>query len=170
MPKWPRSWVIAGATFLLFEFTMKVLAEVYSPQFLLAEVQPYFAIGVTHYRNPHSCLGVLRSFSQPWKFLVTLSASLILLVAALYAHFVKCGPHYQKAIAFLVVGAVGNLADRLTIGAVVDYVDISLGPYGSWLYLAWNFSDLAINFGASYLVVSVLKKEHPFDEDKPKNS
>jgi len=168
MTSWPRSWIVAGSTFLAFEFSMKLLAEVLSPQTSLIDLSPYLTIGATHYRNPHSCLGVLRGFSSEIKFLITLTASLVLLTGAAYAHFAEVGPHYKRAVAFLVVGALGNLADRLTLGAVVDYVDISLGPDGSWLYLAWNFSDIAINIGAGLLVWSVWKKEHPFDEEDSK--
>ena len=172
MTKWPRSWIIKGVIFLIFEFSMKIIVEILSPELLLIDMSPYFTIGATHYRNPNSCLGVLREFSSAWKFIVTLIASLILLSAALYAHFVEVGPYYRRAMAFLVVGAVGNMADRLTVGAVIDYVDVSVGPEGSWMYLAWNFSDVAINIGAAFVVWSMIKKEHPFDDppETPKTS
>ena len=59
------------------------------------------------------------------------------------------------ALALVLGGALGNLWDRLVIGAVVDFIDVY---YGSWHWPAFNIADSAICVGAVMLVVSTLKE------------
>ena len=47
-------------------------------------------------------------------------------------------------------GAVGNLADRLIHGYVVDFID---AYYGTWHWPAFNIADSAITVGAVLLIV-----------------
>ncbi len=150
--------------FLVVEITLKVLAELYTPDFLLVDWSPYLRIAATHYRNANSCLGVLRGFPTLAKFLVTLLASVVLFGFAAYCHFVEVGPNVKRAVMFLLFGGVGNLLDRVALGVVVDYVDITVGRGGHWLYLAWNFSDIAINCGVFFLLLASWKKEVPFND------
>jgi signal peptidase II len=47
-------------------------------------------------------------------------------------------------------GAVGNLADRVRLGWVVDYI---LVYYGSWYWPAFNLADMGITLGGIALLV-----------------
>ncbi len=161
------NWIRTGILFLFVEIALKVAAEVYTPDFLIIDFRPYIAIGATHYRNANSCLGVLRGFPAVVKFLITFAASLVLFGFAAYCHFVEAGLNVKRAVMFLLFGGIGNLIDRVLLGVVVDYVDITLGPSGEWLYLAWNFSDIAINLGIFFLLLGHAKKEPPFQDDAP---
>ena len=167
---YPQSWLIGIAAFLVLELGLKVCAELFSPEFPLISLEPWVSLGATHYRNPNSCLGVLRGFPDIVKFLITASAACMLFAFVAYCHFAPIGPNVKRATAFLIAGASGNLVDRIALGVVVDYVDIQLGPNGSILYLAWNLSDLAINMGVAFLLIANLYKEHPFDDDVVKKS
>ena len=165
--KWNRVWLIAGLIFLTVETTLKVAAELYTPDFLIVDFSPYLTIGATHYRNANSCLGVLRGFPDLVKFLVTASASVVLFAFAAFCHFAEVGLNVRRAVMFLLFGGIGNLLDRLALGVVVDYVDITLGDNGQWLYLAWNLSDLAINVGVFFLLRAHWENEAPFNDSKP---
>lgn len=57
------------------------------------------------------------------------------------------------ALGLILGGAIGNLIDRLTIGAVVDFLDFH--AYG-WHWPAFNLADSAITGGALLLIVDGL--------------
>jgi len=51
-------------------------------------------------------------------------------------------------------GALGNLIDRIWIGAVVDFLDFHAA---GWHWPAFNVADSAITCGAAMLVVDSLR-------------
>lgn len=50
----------------------------------------------------------------------------------------------------IVGGAVGNIADRLRLGAVVDFIDLH---YAGWHWPAFNTADAAIFCGVAMLLI-----------------
>lgn len=57
------------------------------------------------------------------------------------------------ALALILGGALGNLYDRLTLGYVVDFIQVY---YGKWSWPAFNLADSAISVGAVILVIDSL--------------
>jgi signal peptidase II len=57
------------------------------------------------------------------------------------------------AIGLVIGGAVGNVIDRLRLGAVVDFLDFHLG---SWHWPAFNVADAAICVGVGLMIVDGL--------------
>lgn len=57
------------------------------------------------------------------------------------------------AIGFVIGGAIGNVIDRLRFGAVVDFVDLHVGPYH---WPAFNVADSMITVGAAMIVADAL--------------
>ena len=56
-------------------------------------------------------------------------------------------------------GAVGNVVDRLRLGAVVDFLDFHIG---GWHWPAFNLADSAICLGvAAMLLDSLLPRREP---------
>ena len=55
------------------------------------------------------------------------------------------------AFGLVLGGAVGNLADRLRIGAVVDFLNLS---YDGWQWPTFNTADIFITTGVGLLVFS----------------
>lgn len=53
------------------------------------------------------------------------------------------------ALGLIIGGALGNIADRLRIGAVVDFLD---AHYGGWHWPTFNMADVAIVSGVIGLV------------------
>ena len=58
-----------------------------------------------------------------------------------------------SALALVLGGAVGNLADRLMHGFVIDFL---LLHYGGWTFPAFNVADIAITMGAILLILDSL--------------
>lgn len=61
------------------------------------------------------------------------------------------------ALALVLGGALGNVWDRVTLGYVVDFVDVY---YGDWHWPAFNVADSAISVGAIMLLVDAFHGEH----------
>jgi signal peptidase II len=57
------------------------------------------------------------------------------------------------ATGLVIGGAVGNVADRLRLGAVVDFLDFHLG---GWHWPAFNVADAAICVGVGLMVIDGL--------------
>ncbi|MHB8255035.1 MAG: signal peptidase II [Acidiferrobacter sp.] len=57
------------------------------------------------------------------------------------------------ALMLVLGGAVGNLADRLRLGEVVDFIDFHIG---SWHWYTFNLADSAITIGAVLLALDAL--------------
>ena len=91
---------------------------------------------------------------QLWFFAVLTIVVAVIIVVWLYR--LKPGQRWLAcALALVLGGALGNLWDRLVIGAVVDFIDVY---YGSWHWPAFNVADSAICVGAVMLVVSTLRE------------
>lgn len=76
---------------------------------------------------------------------------------------------FALALALVLAGAVGNVIDRILIGAVVDFLDFHAGGYH---WPAFNVADSAITCGAALLVLDALRPsknpipEPPINADK----
>ncbi len=57
---------------------------------------------------------------------------------------------YCLGLALILGGALGNLWDRLALGAVIDFL---LFHYKGWFYPAFNVADSAITVGAALLIL-----------------
>ena len=61
---------------------------------------------------------------------------------------------FAAALTLVLAGAVGNLVDRVTIGAVIDFLDFHAAGYH---WPAFNVADSAITCGAILLVWDALR-------------
>lgn len=57
------------------------------------------------------------------------------------------------ALGLVIGGAVGNLIDRLSLGYVVDFIDVH---YAGWHWPAFNVADSAISCGVVLLLLDAL--------------
>lgn len=58
------------------------------------------------------------------------------------------------SLALILGGALGNVWDRLTLGYVVDFIQVY---YDKWAFPAFNIADSAITVGAAILVIDSLR-------------
>jgi len=61
------------------------------------------------------------------------------------------------ALGLIVGGAVGNVVDRVVVGAVVDFLDFHAAGYH---WPAFNVADMAITCGAAVLIWDSIFGEH----------
>ena len=58
------------------------------------------------------------------------------------------------SLALILGGALGNVWDRLTLGYVVDFIQVY---YDKWAWPAFNVADSAISVGAVLLIIDSLR-------------
>lgn len=99
-------------------------------------VNVFFELDITNIRNKGIAFGALKGAG-----LVVLALTLVALVALL-AYFALHPTRHMLwlPVGAIVGGALGNLADRARIGAVIDFIDPKFWP-------AFNLADSAIVLG-----------------------
>jgi signal peptidase II len=112
-------------------------------------------LNLVHVRNTGAAFGFLNAVDFPYKpVVVALVATAALMGIALYA--ARLSSHERLArvgLALILGGAVGNLIDRLTLGSVVDFVDVVLG---GWHFWAFNVADSAITLGVVAMLADMI--------------
>lgn len=112
-------------------------------------------LSITYARNTGAAFGFLNAVDIPFKpFLMTAVAALALVAIVIYStHPATQYPLSQYGLASVVGGAVGNLIDRVTVGHVVDFVDVY---WGRWHFWTFNVADAAITVGAGLLILDMV--------------
>jgi signal peptidase II len=76
-----------------------------------------------------------------------------IVVALVVWLFRATGYLLPAAIGLVIGGAIGNVADRLRLGSVVDFLDFHLG---AWHWPAFNVADAAICIGVGLMLIDGL--------------
>jgi len=101
------------------------------------------------------------------KLILIFASALAVIIAIIYAYKKqdKLHPLQFYALALISGGAIGNLYDRIFIGAVRDFIDIHIKQYH---WPAFNIADISISLGIILFVSYELffksrwvKKEEP---------
>jgi signal peptidase II len=108
-----------------------------------------FGFKLSNVRNDGIAFGLLEGAGDAAVIALTLGA-LSMMVAYFGAHATR--PDLWLAVGLTVGGALGNLADRVRIGAAIDFIDPPLWP-------AFNLADIAIVVGVGLLVFAILSPE-----------
>jgi signal peptidase II len=101
--------------------------------------------------NSGAAFGFLSSASG-WQNIFFIVITLIAGVVILWM-FRRLNPKDKllaSGLMLILGGALGNLADRLIHGYVVDFIDVY---YGTWHWPAFNIADSAITVGAVLLIM-----------------
>lgn len=98
-------------------------------------------VQIVHVKNTGVAFGALSGGGAI--VLVLTGAALVLLVSYFARHPTR--PLLWLPTGLLIGGAAGNLADRIRLGSVTDFVKLPLWP-------AFNVADMAITFGVLALL------------------
>ena len=126
-----------------------ILALVMQPPRVI-EVLPVFNLVLTY--NTGVSFGVFAGDAawQPWVLsAVSLAIVVGLLVWMRYNH----NALILLGVGLIVGGAIGNVVDRIRLGAVVDFLDVHVA---GWHWPAFNLADSAISIGVALLVIDAL--------------
>ena len=145
--------LVAGLVVTLDQAT-KAVVRATLPLHDSVELVPHL-LSFTHVRNTGAAFGLLNGVDFPFKTAVMTMVALTALVAiGVYAAKTDVPqPAARLGLALVVGGAVGNLIDRVTVGYVVDFVDVY---WRGWHFWAFNVADAGITIGASLLILDMI--------------
>lgn len=153
MRKWPFVTAVVVAVVVLDQLTKWWIRSTVPLHESIAVVPSLF--NITHLRNPGGAFSLLAQSADGFRipFFVVMSG---IAVAALI-YFLREIETHQKVLLFAVAGvlggAIGNLIDRVALGAVTDFLDVY---WGSYHWPAFNVADSFITVGVVVLLAQSL--------------
>ena len=115
-------------------------------------------VRLTYARNSGIAFGLSPSFLSGSVLLaITVVGSVLILIFLLTQR--RLGVAKSAVVGLILGGAIGNLIDRITMGEVVDFVDVGIG---STRWPVFNVADSAVVVGV-VLYILADKKRHPGD-------
>ncbi|HSU72886.1 MAG TPA: signal peptidase II [Candidatus Binatia bacterium] len=138
-------WIIAIAIAFLDQFT-KWLVIRFMPVGNSIALLPFFSL--THIKNTGAGFGILQG--QNAIFILIALIAIVVIVLSLRKILEK---HHTTIFAALILGgAVGNLVDRILLGAVTDFINFTFWP-------AFNVADSALTLGVLGLIWMSMKEK-----------
>lgn len=163
MKKLPYLFVSVGV--LALDQWTKWMVEVHLPHHASSVLLPGL-FNLTHVRNTGVAFGLFASTGGGSGGMLTVLGLFALTAVGLYFWH---APHRDRtllvALALVVGGALGNLFDRVTSGAVTDFIDLYLGPHH---WPSFNVADSAISIGILLMALDGLRhRPHAVHAEAP---
>jgi signal peptidase II len=145
-------WLWLSAVVIVLDLATKALA---SSQLVLHEPVPVFpGFNITLMHNTGAAFSLLSEASGWQRWFFTLIAIVVSVGIIIWLRRLGREQRWLAvALALILGGALGNLYDRLTLGYVVDFIQVY---YDKWSWPAFNIADSAISVGAVILVLDSL--------------
>lgn len=134
-----------------------VLTYFSHPESQAIDLLPFFNIVLVY--NTGISFGMFHNITYG-QYILTAISGVITLVLCFWL-FTTREKNLMIALSFIIGGAIGNIIDRVRLGAVVDFIDLSIGTYH---WPAFNVADSAIFLGVTYLCIEQLCSHR---KDKP---
>ncbi len=118
-------------------------------------VIPHF-FHLTHTENPGAAFSFLAAASDSFRgpFFISVSVAAIILILYYYHRHLSGKTLSAVGLSLILGGAIGNLVDRLSLGVVVDFLDLFIGPYH---WPIFNVADAAITTGVGLLLLETFR-------------
>lgn len=113
---------------------------------------------ISYAENKGAFLGLFGNLPEAtrWAILVTGNSVLMLALAGYLIVGKKVTPWTFYTFALVFAGGVGNLIDRIRINAVIDFLNLGIGPLRTGIF---NIADMAITGGFFMLLWQVVRHE-----------
>lgn len=142
---------------LVLDQWTKWLVEAHLPHHSAHEIIPGF-LNLTHVRNTGVAFGLFASEGGGNGLLLTLLGLGALAAVGVYFWFTPTRDRMLlMALALVVGGAVGNLIDRVSSGAVTDFIDVYVGSHH---WPSFNVADSAISIGIVLMAIDSFRPHH----------
>ena len=156
-----RYLLISLAALVLDQWT-KWLVEAHLSDYASIEIIPGL-LNFTHVRNTGVAFGM---FATRGNVLGTAILTILGLAAlAFVAYYFRIVPKQDRmllvALALVMGGAVGNLLDRISHGAVTDFIDFY---YGTYHWHTFNIADTAISIGIGLMILGTFRPHAESEE------
>ena len=117
-------------------------------------------LSITHLHNTGGAFGFMANQNSGVRNILFIAASFIALslVIYFYKNTPEKYPFLASAFSLILGGACGNLADRIRMGKVVDFIDVYIGELH---WPAFNLADSAISIGVFIFLYHLVFKKIP---------
>jgi len=145
-----KSWIVA-----YFDAASSAAPALPVPQRV---VTPFFNLVLTWNRG--MSFGLFNRDS-PWNAALFSALAVVIVTALLIWLWRTESALVAAGIGLVAGGAVGNVIDRLRLGAVTDFLDFH---WGDWHFATFNLADSAITVGVGLLLLDALlnRREKPY--------
>lgn len=111
---------------------------------------------LVHVRNPGAAFSFLAGASG-WQreFFIAIGLAASAWILWMIAKAVRGQQLFCLALSLILGGALGNVIDRVRLGAVVDFLHFH---WGAHYWPAFNLADTAISCGAALLIVDAFRQ------------
>jgi signal peptidase II len=129
-----------------------VVLDFLTKRAVIAKVMPYENINIlpflriVHVENKGAAFGLFAALDNKFFIVISLITIAVIIIYAL--KFAKGLETYSFSL--ILGGALGNLIDRLTIGKVIDFIDVFIGK---WHWPAFNVADSALTIGIGLFIL-----------------
>jgi signal peptidase II len=149
------SYLLVSLQILALDQWTKWLVEVHLPHHASSPLIPGL-LNLTHVRNSGVAFGLFASTGGGSGGLLTVLGLLALAAVGLYFWLAPSRDRsLLVALALVVGGAIGNLIDRISSGAVTDFIDVYVGAHH---WPSFNVADSAISIGIVLMAVDGLRR------------
>ena len=153
----PRSWarwLILSAVIVVLDLATKEWVSSVFRYGETREVLPFFNLVLVH--NTGAAFSFLAGAGGWQRWFFSVIAIVISGVLVWMLRKPETGRLLSAALALVLGGALGNLYDRVTMGYVVDFIQLHAGGY---YFPAFNVADSAITVGAVLVVLLGWRRE-----------
>jgi signal peptidase II len=121
-------------------------------------------LNISYTENPGIAFGMLNSGNMRWA-LIGVSLLAIIVVAYYIVRAPSSNRLLMWSLALLAAGITGNLADRIRLGRVIDFIQCYIEVGGSrYEWPVFNVADTAITIGAGLMAIELLLAPSPKSE------
>lgn len=114
-------------------------------------------VSVTHVINPGAAFGL---FPDQGSLFAVIAVIVVVAILAYYRYLPAHNWLVRLSLGLQLGGALGNLADRLQHGHVIDFIDFKIWP-------VFNLADMAIVTGVGILAFFLMQEPEGGDQDLP---
>ena len=110
--------------------------------------------GILGWRYAENTGAAFSALAGSGMLLILLTAALIAAAIVWYLRHLKCNRWLAAGVTLIIAGGLGNLYDRLTLGYVIDFIEVLFVKCA-----IFNVADVAVVCGTICLIIGILKTE-----------
>lgn len=163
--KWTLLILVAGGIILLDQISKLYIDHAFALHESIPVIPDLFSI--TYVRNPGAAFGMFANRSALFRNILFSGVAVVALgfLSMMIYQTPKEDRWQMVSLSLLLGGAIGNIADRIRMGEVIDFLDFYIGVYH---WPAFNVADSAISIGVTLLLLAMLRdmKAQKTDEEQ----
>jgi signal peptidase II len=141
---------------LLIDYLTKWVVRVRLDPNQSIEIIPGY-LRLSYWENSGVAFGLFDAVASIWKpyILAALAVAAVVIIVVYSAHIPPERKLLRVSLAVIIGGILGNFADRIVRGYVVDFIDFHI--YDTFHWPTFNVADSAITIGIALLLIDTVK-------------